>query len=299
MRRCVVYILALMLLPLATRADINGNSSLRPRFSEALSDTQAPTGTPEGLKDVGVDEHLGGQLPLGTLFSDENGSIKPLGSFIQPGKPVVIQLGYLNCTMLCDEVSKGLVNGIRDVDLSVGPDYQILFISINPKEERTEALSKKKRFVQMYDRAGAADAWHYLVGDQKSIDAITQAIGFKYKWIDESKMFSHPAVLAVASPEGKITHYIYGLNFKPSELRQSVADASAGKTSESNYILLICSHVVSFVGRNTAAAMFVMRTGGVLTMAALFGFIVFRIRKEMRSAKQPGSDVKGPLAASH
>jgi protein SCO1/2 len=229
---------------------------------------------PPAYRNVGVDEHLNLQLPLDVTFYDENAQFVTLGQLLRPDRPILLQLGYLECPMLCDTISRSLVDSAKKIDLDIGKDFDFVFVSIDPTDSPDLAKLKKNSYVTEYDKPGSAGGFHILVGKPKEIEAIAAAVGFRYQPADNGQ-FAHPAVAMILTPDGRISRYLYGVTFPEQTLRLSLVEASQGKIgTTADRILLICLHWDPTAGKYSWAAMNLMRMGGVLTMLAL-GSAVF------------------------
>ncbi|HEY1921308.1 MAG TPA: SCO family protein [Tepidisphaeraceae bacterium] len=243
---------------------------------DASAGTQSPL--PLEYRNVGIDEHLNSQLPLDLKFIDEKAQYVTLGQMLHPNKPILLQLGYLECPMLCDTISRGLVDSSKKIGLDIGKDFDFVFVSIDPSDSADLARLKKNSYVTEYDRPGSADGFHVLVGMQPSIDRIARAVGYRYQPAKNGQ-FAHPAVAMVITPDGKISRYLYGVTFPSQTLRLSLVEASQGKIGTSlDQILLICLHWDPNDGKYSWAAMNLMRVGGVLTMMVLGGAIFWMVR---------------------
>ena len=229
----------------------------------------AGTQLPAQYRNVGVDEHLNLQLPLDATFYDENAQFVTLAQLLRPNRPILLQLGYLECPMLCDTVSRSLVDSAKKIDLDIGKDFDFVFVSIDPTDSPDLAKLKKNSYVTEYDKPGSAGGFHVLVGKPKEIEAIATAVGFRYQPADNGQ-FAHPAVAMIITPDGRISRYLYGVTFPEQTLRLSLVEASQGKIGTTvDQILLICLHWDPTAGKYSWAAMNLMRMAGVLTMLAL------------------------------
>jgi protein SCO1/2 len=241
-------------------------------------DTGAGSQLPAAYRNVGVDEHLNVQLPLDLQFFDEKAQPMTLGELFHPNRPVLLQLGYLECPMLCDTVSRGLVDSSKKIGLDIGKDFDFVFVSIDPTDSADLARLKKNSYVMEYDKPGSAGGFHVLVGRQPQIEQLAKAVGFRYQPARNGQ-FAHPAVAMVITPDGKISRYLYGVTFPEQTLRLSLVEASQGKIGTSvDQILLICLHWDPDQGKYSWAAMNLMRIGGVLTMVLLGGAIFWMVR---------------------
>lgn len=240
--------------------------------------------TPPELRDIGIDEKLNAPLPLDTRFVDESGKEVALRDYFHKDHPVVLQLSYFGCPMLCSLVSNGLVESLNNLSLTMGKDFEVINLSFDPNEGATLAARKKQSFLGAYNRPAGAEAWHFLTGKPGAIKAITEAVGFKYKWVENVHQFSHPAALILLTPDGKVSRYLYGVNYEAKTLRLSLVEASEGKVGSSvDKFLLTCFHYDSYAGKYTATAMGIMRVAGVLTVIVLATVITVLVRKELKA----------------
>jgi len=238
---------------------------------------------PAGAKEVSVTEHLGASLPLDLPFTDESGKTVRLRQYFENGKrPIVLQLGYYGCPMLCGLISQGTVSALKAVDLVPGKDYEFVFVSIDPSEKPTLAEAKKVSYLQEYGRAGV-EGWHFLTGAQASIAPLAQAVGFNYKWVQSAGQFAHPAVIMICMPDGRLSRYLYGVRFDPETTRLSLVEASNGKIGTSvDQFLLTCFQYDGRQGKYALAAIGIMRAGGVLTMVIVAVVLIRMFRREAR-----------------
>jgi protein SCO1/2 len=241
---------------------------------------------PEGLKDVGVDEKPNAQLPMNAVFTDETGRQVKLSDLLIPGKPAILQLSYFGCPMLCDLVSKGMLASMEDLDLEMGKDFSVINLSFDKRETAADAAKKKNGYASQFSRPGAAEGWHFLVGSEQSVHLVTDAVGFRYKWLTDQQQFSHPAVLMVVTPEGRVSRYLYGVQFPNRTLRLSLVEAADGKIGTTvDKVLMICMNYDAKSG-TYKLAMGVMRLGGAFTALTLGGWIYWMIRRERRKSRE-------------
>lgn len=263
MQQCrgAISFAVMLVLLLASAADAIGP------LQESGGSTQAP---PAALMDIGVTEHLGDRIPLDLAFTDESGQSVRLGDYFESGKPVVLQLGYYECPMLCTMISQGMIDALKQIDLKMGEDFHVVNISVDPTEQPKLAELKKRSYISAYGKPGEAGGMHLLVGGQEAIEKITSATGFRYQYVAEQEQYSHPAVLIIMTPDGYISRYLYGVKFDPKTLRLSLVEASANKIgSAMDQILLVCFHYDDTSGQYTLAAFNIMRIAGVLTLIVL------------------------------
>jgi len=235
---------------------------------------------PRDLEDVRIDQRLDEPLPLDALFRDENGNEVKLGAYFG-SKPVVLALVYYSCPMLCNQVLNGLTSGLDVLKaFSIGKEFEVVTVSFDPRETPELARQKKETYINWYKREGAAEGWHFLTGDQPSIDRLTEAVGFRYKWDQKTTQFIHASGIMIATPDSKLARYFYGIEYAPKDLRLGLVEASAGKIgSPVDQLLLYCYHYDPASGKYGAVVMNMIRLGGVATVIAIIAmFIVFRMR---------------------
>jgi protein SCO1/2 len=236
---------------------------------------------PLAYRNVGVVEHLNRQLPLDARLYDEDGQYITLRQILKSNRPLLLQLGYLGCPMLCDTIARSLVDSARKIDLNIGKDFDYVFVSIDPTDTPTLATLKRNSYVTEYDRPGSAGGFHILVAKPNEIAEMANAVGFGYKPA-QNDQFAHPAVAMVITPEGRISKYLYppkaGDWFPAPALQSALEDASHEKIGSSeDQILLICIQLVK--GSYSFVAMNLMRVGGVLTMMVLGSAIFWMVRR--------------------
>jgi protein SCO1/2 len=245
-------------------------------------DQQATPVSTADLSGVSVSEHLGAALPPDLKFTDETGKPVRLGDYFSGKRPVVLQLGYFQCPMLCSLISQGTANAFKAVSLEPGKDYDFVFVSIDPSETPALAAAKKQAYLKDMGFNGNA-GWHFLTGEQTSIADLARAVGFNYRWIQSAGQFSHPAVIMMCMPDGKISRYLYGVRFDPPTVRLSLVEASNGKIGSSfDQLYLTCFQYDGHQGKYAVAALGVMRTGGVLMMVIVAAVLLRMLRKELK-----------------
>ena len=246
----------------------------------------APT-QDEIRRSAGLEQKLGNQLPMDLQLRDENGNLVPLSSQFDGVHPVIITPVYYSCPMLCNVVVDQLVNRMDDLRMDAGRDFRVLTYSFDSKEATPEAEAKRKMYLRRYGRAGAAEGWHFFTGDEKSVRTLSDALGFKYAWDEQRKQFAHPATVIVATPQGKVSRYFYGMDYAPRDLRLGLVDASGGKIgSATDKLMLLCYDYDPATGKYSATAMNIMRIGGAASAMGLAGFIIVMLRKERSAANR-------------
>ncbi|HYM01157.1 MAG TPA: SCO family protein [Blastocatellia bacterium] len=234
-------------------------------------------GLPSELKDIGIDQRLNEQVPLDLTFRDEQGRPVQLKQYFKD-KPVVLSLVYYSCPMLCPQTLDGLRRSLDLLTFDVGREYEVLTVSFDPADKPETAAGEKKTLVDAYNRPGAAEGWHFLTGEEPSIEKLTSAVGFKYRYDPKTMMYVHATGIMILTPEGKISRYFYGLEFKPTDLRLGLVEASEHKVgSPVDQVLLYCFHYDTSRGKYTLLTMNLVRIGGLLILAFI-GVLLLGVR---------------------
>ncbi len=250
-----------------------------PAFAEFS--TEPPPGPATPL--VTVVEKLGQTIPLDLPFVDDAGKSVKLGDYFTGKRPVILQLGYYGCPMLCTLVSEGMANSLRQLTLKPGDEVEVLYISIDPREKPALAAEKKASIVRVWNQPGADKALHLLTGTEKDIRRLTEAVGFQYQWVESAQQFAHPAVLAVLSPEGKLTRYLYGVTYDPTTLRLSLVESADGKVgSSTDRFILTCFQYDGKQGKYAVMATRLLQAASLVTVATLSTVIFMFFRWERR-----------------
>jgi protein SCO1/2 len=230
---------------------------------------------------VGIDQKLGAQAPLGLNFRDESGQSVQLGTYFNQKKPVILALVYYDCPMLCNQVLNGMTSALQVLKFNAGKEFDVVAVSFDPRETPELALAKRKTYLDRYKRAGAESGFHFLTGQKDAIDALTRTVGFRYSWDDKSNQFAHASALILLTPEGKVAQYYYGIEYSPKDMRLGIIEASNEKLGNvADRLLLYCYHYDPMTGKYGALVMRMVRIGGILTMVVLGGFIVLSVRRE-------------------
>ena len=257
---------------------------------------------PKPLREVGFDQHLDERIPLDITFADEIGRTVHLGDYFGK-RPVVLALVYYDCPMLCTHVLNSLTSALGVLSLDPGKDFEIVTVSFDPREKSVLAAAKKATYLERYKRPGAAAGWHFLTGDEPSIKRLTSAVGFRYVWDDDLKQFAHPTGITVLTAEGRLSRYLFGIEYWPRDLRFALIDASAGKIgSPVEQVLLYCYHYDPEAGRYGFAIMRALRLAAAATALALGAFIVVMVRLEKRAVSRQLtaiSDQPSAISRSH
>ena len=230
---------------------------------------------PVEMQGIDIVENLGGQVPLDLTFVNESGDTVQLGSYFQQDKPVLFSLVYYECPMLCTLVLNGLSNGISKLDWVPGEEYQMVSVSIDPRETPKLAADKKHRYLEELQKEEMSeDGWAFLVGSQDQIEKLADALGFKYFYVEERDQYAHPAAAYLLTSDGRISRYLYGIEFKPNDLKLGLLEASEGKIGTTiDKLLLYCFHYDPSEKSYVVFAQNVMKLGGAVTLLILGVFL--------------------------
>ena len=242
--------------------------------------------TDEQLSNIRFDQKLNSQISLDLPFRDESGKTVTLGSYFGE-KPVVLVLGYYTCPMLCTLTFNGMVESMEDMKWSIGDQFNVVHVSIDPKETSRLALAKKQTYLKRYGRPGAAAGWHFLTGDEPQIKKLCDEAGFHYAYDPTVKQYAHPSGLIILTPDGKVSKYFFGVTFSSPELFAALQAASTHKVgSPIERLLLLCFHYSPIHGKYGVLIMTLLRVFGAVTLAimAWAAIVLFRREKQRRLA---------------
>jgi len=258
--------------------------------AQSLTETQ--------LLDIRFDQKLGGQVSLDLPFHDETGKTVTLGDYFGK-KPVILVLGYYQCPMLCTLTFNGMVEGLNDMKWSIGDEFNVVNVSINPNETPELAAAKRKNYLKQYGRPSAAGGWHFLTGNEPEIRKLADEVGFHYAYDPSVHQYAHPSGLVILTADGKISKYFFGVKFSPPELYAALQGASKHDVgSPIERLVLLCFHYSPIKGKYGAIIMTVIRILGAATLAAmawLFGAMIWRERKRRKLTLQPATNPASPL----
>jgi protein SCO1 len=238
---------------------------------------------PPRLENVGIEQHLDAQVPPDLTFRDDTGNTVKLGDYFGR-KPLILNLVYYNCTMLCGEALAGLSSAMRLVKFDVGNEFDVITVSFDPRETPEMAAARKKDYVARYGRANAAAGWHFLTGQPESINALTKAVGFQYQYDAKANQYAHATAIMVLTPRGRISRYFYGVDFPPKDLRMGLVEASQGKIGNAvDAVLLYCYHYNPETGKYGAMVANILRLAAAATILLLGGliFILWRLDRSV------------------
>jgi protein SCO1/2 len=276
MRRAAFLAFAVSLAPLLARGDL----------PEQLRTPRAKVPVAEG---VDVVEHLNERLPRDPKFRDPAGRVITLGEALAGDKPVVLTLVYFDCPMLCNLVLQGLQVGLKQSGLVLGRDYRGVTLSIDPKDDPVKADRHQTAMLRAVGSGAPAD-WPFLTGHEAEIRRVASAVGFGYRWDESSKQFAHPALAMVLTPDGRLSRYLYGVEFSPRDLRLAVAEAGAGRVGVTlDRALLSCFRWDPSTRRYEVYLFGIIRVGGLLVFFSLATLLTVLWRREARLRRAPAS----------
>jgi len=250
-------------------------------LTAALSSAQ-PFGRPPALRNIGLDQHLDAQVPLDLTFRDEDGRAVRLGDLMGK-KPVILTLAYYQCPMLCNMVLNGELHAMRNIPFELGRDYDAITVSFDPSETPTLAAEKKATYAERFGRNEPMKSWHFLTGNEAEIRSLASTVGFRYAWDDVTKQWAHASGLILLTPTGKVSRYIYGIEYPKQDVRLALVEASKGTIARaSDQILLFCYHYDPTTGRYGLAILNTLRAAGSATALALGVFIITMLRRDFR-----------------
>jgi protein SCO1/2 len=237
------------------------------------------------LREVGFDQNLNRQIPLTLPFRDEEGQSVQLADYFGK-RPVILVMGYSNCPLLCSQVLGEVTRSLKPLDFSIGKEFDLVTVSINPKEPPEEADSRRRSYLKRYNRPGSESGWHALTGDESAIQQLAKAIGFRYTFNPKLNLYAHASGFVLLTPAGRISRYFYGIEYPARELKYALIDASSSRIgSPIDKIVLYCYDFDPATGKYTLAVMTVIRILGVTTALALGTFMFAMIRRDRRMAR--------------
>jgi protein SCO1 len=287
----IILAVLILCLPAATAVAQKTEHYNSPLYAPKKYDPSqsAEVGLPKALKEIGIQQKLGEQLPLETEFRDENGRTVKLGDYFNKGRPVVIAFVYYECPMLCNEVLNGLTGSLKGISFDAGKEFDVVAISFDTREHDKPDLArnKKESYMSRYGRPGTEKGWHFLTGTQASIDAAANAAGFGYKWDEKSSQFAHAGGVMVATPDGKMSRYFYGIDYAPRDLKMGIMESGESKIgSAAEQLLLYCFHYDPSTGKYGLAILSVLRIMGVFTLLGMgaMGLVFWRRNRRVPSS---------------
>lgn len=236
---------------------------------------------PPGLENVGIDQRLNEQVPLDLEFKDETGKTVKLGDYFHQGRPVVLNLVYYQCPMLCGEVLQGLSAALKVLKFTPGKEFEVVTISIDSREKPELAAQKKATYIKRVGRPEIAAGWHFLVGDKPQIEKLAEAVGFHYQYDPKTDQFAHAAGIMLVTPQGRMAQYYYGVEYSAKDMRLGIIEASQNKIGTlADQVILYCYHYDPRTGKYGPIITNIVRLAGGVTIVVIGSFLVVMFRRE-------------------
>jgi protein SCO1/2 len=274
--KAIGHLLILALLSLTAHADSNGLANASGGMKEEYTGkapAKVSSEVPEELKDVGITEKIGETLDLSLMVTTEKGEVVPLSTFFTKHKPVILSPIYFNCPGLCNFHLNGLVETLQKVDWSPMSKFEVVAFSFDANENqgsRETALKKKQNYLKLYDRKGTDEGWHFVTADAETVKKVTETVGFKFKWNETAKEWSHASAAIVISPEGKISRYLHGIMFEPRDVKLALNEAADGKVGGIvDSAMLFCFKYDNHQSKYGLQVFQLMKIAGAITVLAL------------------------------
>lgn len=250
---------------------------------------------PAELEGVGIDEKLNQQVDLDLTFTAESGYPVKLGDYFRKGRPVILNLVYYTCPMLCNLVLNGQTTTLKAIPWTPGNEFEVVTVSIDPTEHFGMAREKKAVYLSNYDRP--APGWHFLTDKDGNVKKLADQVGFRYKFDPRQNQYAHAAAIMILTPDGKISRYLYGIKFSARDLRLALTEAAEGKFGITDRLLLLCFHYDAHARSYVLFATNVMRGGGALVVL-IFGFVLWRLWRRERWPGHPAGAAKENLVTA-
>jgi protein SCO1 len=237
-------------------------------------------GMPSPFQRIGFDQRVGERVPADLVFRDESGRTVRLGDYFGK-RPVVLSLVYYGCPMLCPLTLNGLTRSLKRLSFDAGREFEVVVVSIDPRETPAQALAAKREALKDYGRPETADGWHFLTGGAEPIRRLTQAVGFRYFYDSQVKQFAHAAGIVLLTPRGAASRYLYGIDFPVRNVRLGLVEAADNRIGSAvDQVLLYCFHYDPVQGRYSAATLNIVRLAAILSVAGLGLMITLLLRRE-------------------
>jgi protein SCO1/2 len=234
--------------------------------------------------DVGIDQHLGAQVPADLSFSDETGQTVSLSRYFggDGAKPTLLVLVYYSCPDLCPITLSHLTQGLNGIALEAGRDFRIVVVSFDPQDTPSQAISARTQYLRAYRGAGQ-DGWHFLTGTQAAIERLRQAVGFRCTFEGGRNRFAHAAGVMVVTPGGRLSHYFFGTDYSPADLEAGLKDATrAHATLVRQPDQQYCFAYDPRAGKYGKIITRALQTSGALWVLALGGYIGLKLAQDLR-----------------
>jgi protein SCO1 len=239
---------------------------------------------PETLQAMLFDQKLDSQVQLNPPFVDESGEEVLIGRYFGE-MPVILVMAYYECPMLCTLVLNGLVDSLKQIDFTPGREMQVVTVSIDPRDTPELAAEKKANYLESYGRPETADGWHFLVGEEPAINALAESVGFNFVYEEDTGQFAHPAGIIVLTPSGRVSHYFFGIQYNPVDVRLGVVEASENRIGNLvDQVYLLCYAYDPEIGGYGLVIQNVLRIAGAGTVLIIAGGLLLLVRRERNTS---------------
>jgi protein SCO1 len=256
--------------------------------------------TPQQLGALKFEQRLGAQVPLDLTFRDQDGNAVALREYMNGQRAVILTLNYFHCQNLCPLELEGLAGALNEVSFTLGDEFDIVSVSIDPREGPSDATATRLRALRGYDRREHARGWHVLTGDQVAIDRLAGAVGFSYTYDADANEYAHPLGLMVLTPGGQVSRYLFGLDYAANDVRLALVDASTARIgSLIDRAVMLCYHYDPLTGRYTPLALNLLRGGAGAGVLVILLFLGWFWRRDLRPAQHGAgaASVPGPAVS--
>ena len=238
-------------------------------------------------RDIGFDQKLGTTINLDLPFVDESGHGVTLREYAK-GRPVVLSLAYYGCPMLCQLALQGLASSLKPLAFGPGREFEVVTVSFDPRETPEMAQKARSSSLETYGRPEGKAGWHFLTGGEEAIRKLTDAVGFRYAWDAESGQYAHATGIVILTPEGRVSRYLFGIDYAPKDLRLALIESAGGRIGTlADRLLLLCYRYDPHTGRYSAVAMTAVRAGAILSVLGIGSFVILSVRRERRRGSTP------------
>lgn len=252
------------------------------------SAARAQEHVPLPLKEVGIEDRPGAEIPLDVPFLNQDGRKVTLGDYLADGKPLVLVPAYFECPMLCSLVLNGLQKGLSQLAWTAGKEFNVVTLSFDPRDTSEIAAKKRAGYLEAYGRQVGEKGWDFLVGEESDIRRVTDTIGFTYRWEEKQQEYAHASGAFIITPDGRLSRTLYGINFPQRDMRLALSEASQGNLGSSvERVLLFCFHYDPSAYGYVLATKRLMSAAGVVTIVVLGLFLLRHWRSESRRPRRP------------
>ncbi|MEW6127321.1 MAG: SCO family protein [Acidobacteriota bacterium] len=250
-------------------------SPFSPPETQPMRDGQVPG----QLQDITIEQRLDTQVPLDLPLRDEQGKAVRLGDYFGK-RPVVLALVYYTCPMLCNQILNGVAGSLKTLSFDAGKEFEVVAVSFDPRDLPETANAKKQAYLERYNRKGTENGWHFLTGEEASVKALADTVGFNYRWDEASQQYIHASAIMVLTPQGKLSKYFYGIEYSPRDLKLGLVEASEGKIGTAvDQFYLFCFHYDPATGKYGVVIMNIIRLLGGVTFVGVAVLIFFMRRR--------------------